>query len=359
MLGVDLRPGATNTLTDVPGIRVGHATRRDAGWLSGTTVVVAPRDGCVAGVDVRGGAPGTRETDLLDPCNLVDRVNAVVLTGGSAFGLAAADGVMQCLYADGLGWPMGQPGEVVPIVPAAVLFDLGRGGDFGNHPGAAEGTAAYAAASAEAVPLGCVGAGTGARAGGLKGGIGSASVVLADGTTVAAIVAVNASGSPVDLDTGELYAVRLGLGEEFAGVGVPLHEEAVAHREWLAEEIARAQARFGTATVIGVIATDVTLTASQCGKLAGIGHDGLARSISSVHSLLDGDALFALATGARTTPDLPGLVDLMDAAAGCVARAVGHAMLAATPVRTAAAELLTYRDAFPSAFEPSPLTDGG
>jgi L-aminopeptidase/D-esterase-like protein len=354
MFGVDLRPGPTNSLTDVPGIRVGHATRREPGWLTGTTVVVAPDGGCAAGVDARGGAPGTRETDLLDPRNLVDRVNAVVLTGGSAFGLSAADGVMHSLYADGLGWPMGEPGEVVPIVPAAVLFDLGRGGEFATHPGPAEGAAAYAAASSGPVALGTVGAGTGAKSGILKGGVGSASAVLPDGTTVGALVAVNAFGSSLDLATGELYAVRLGLGDEFAGLRTPSPEEAAAHREGVARELAEAQAkaaRPGTATVIGVIATDAALTKAQCQKLAGIGHDGLARAVSPVHTLLDGDTLFALATGDRPGPELPGLVALMEVASDCVARAVAHAVLSATPVSTPGIDLQCYRDAFPSAFE--------
>ncbi|MDQ2782857.1 MAG: P1 family peptidase, partial [Actinomycetota bacterium] len=181
-----MRPGPTNSLTDVAGIRVGHATRREPGWLTGSTVVLAPDAGAVGGVDVRGAGPGTRETDLLDPRNLVDRVNAVLLGGGSAFGLAAADGVMQSLYAAGLGWPVGGPGQVVPIVPGAILFDLGRGGDFANTPSAAEGAAAYRAAHGGAVEQGSVGAATGASSGGLKGGIGSASVVLPNGTTVAA-----------------------------------------------------------------------------------------------------------------------------------------------------------------------------
>ena len=196
-----------NSITDVPGIRVGQAQRTGEGWLSGTTVVLAPPDGAVGGVDVRGGGPGTRETDLLDPRNLVERVHAVVLSGGSALGLASVDGVVQRLFADGIGYPMGGPGEVVPIVPAAVLFDLGRGGTFANHPDAALGAEAYDAVSDE-VRQGNVGAGTGARVGGLKGGIGSASVQLPDGTTVGALVAVNAVGSAVDPATGELYAAR-------------------------------------------------------------------------------------------------------------------------------------------------------
>ncbi len=206
-------PGPTNSLTDVPGIRVGHATRRGAGWLSGCTVVLSPVEGAVAGVDVRGGGPGTRETDLLDPRNLVDRVHAVVLSGGSAFGLATADGVMTQLASAGIGFPVGAPGQVVPIVPASVIFDLARGGDYSCRPDASTGAQAYRAASADLVAHGCVGAGTGARAGGLKGGVGSASAVLDDGVTVAALVVVNSVGSTVDPRTGELYAARFGLSQ--------------------------------------------------------------------------------------------------------------------------------------------------
>ena len=344
-----LRPGPTNTLTDVPGIRVGHATRSEPGWLTGTTVVLPPDAGAVGGVDVRGGAPGTRETDLLDPRNLVDRVNAVVLTGGSAFGLAAADGVVQRLYAAGLGWPMGPPGEVVPIVPAAVLFDLGRGGEFAATPTASDGRDAFDAGHDGAVEQGCVGAGTGARVGGLKGGVGSASAVLEDGTTVAALVVVNAFGSCCDEATGELLARRHGLGEEFAGVGVPTTHEAEAARERAAAAYEGQPLRPGMATCIGVLATDATLTKAQCQKVSGLGHDGLARAVNPVHTLLDGDTLFTLSTGARPAPALPALHALVVAAAGCVTRAVGHAVLAATSVANGAVDLRSYRDAFPTA----------
>ena len=344
-----MRPGPTNSLTDVPGLRVGHATRREDGWLTGCTVVVAPDVGAVAGVDVRGGAPGTRETDLLDPRNLVDRVNAVVLTGGSAFGLAVADGVVQQLYAAGLGWPMGEPGQVVPIVPAAVLFDLGRGGEFANAPTAADGADAFAVAAADAVLQGCVGAGTGARAGGLKGAIGSASAVLDDGTTVAALVALNSFGAPHDERTGELLAARYGLGDEFAHVGVPSADELAAARARADAAYEGQPVRPGMATVIGVIATDATLTKAQCQKVSGLGHDGLARAIHPVHTLLDGDTLFTLATGRRPAPELPALHALMVAAGDCVTRAVGHATLAAESVANGTVDLRSYRDAFPSA----------
>lgn len=349
---MEIRRGPHNDLTDVTGLRVGHATRDDSGWLTGTTVVLPETSGAVAGVDVRGAAPGTRETDLLDPGNLVDRVHAIVLTGGSAFGLAAVDGVMTELYAAGSGWPMGAPGWVVPIVPAAVLFDLGRGGEFGHHPGPDEGRAAVRAASDAPVEQGCVGAGTGARAGGLKGGIGSASAVLPDGTTVAALVAVNAVGSPVDLATGELYAARFGLDDEFAEAGRPSAEELTAHREARAGEMAAWAAMTtggpaGRATTIGVIATDATLTTAQCRKLAGLGHDGIARAVNPAHTMLDGDTLFALATGGREGPvTLPVLFALMAAAADCVTRAIGHAMLGATT----AGGMTSLREAFGTAY---------
>lgn len=344
-----LHPGPSNSLTDVPGIRVGHTTRAGAGWLTGTTVVLAPEGGAVGSGDVRGGAPGTRETDLLDPRNLVDRVDAVVLTGGSAFGLAAADGVVQWLYAAGAGWPVGEPGQVVPIVPAAVLFDLGRGGEFGHAPTAADGAAACDAAHAGPVEQGCVGAGTGARAGSLKGGVGSASAVLDDGTTVAALVAVNSLGSCYDAATGELLARRHGLPGEFDRLTLPtaaeLHaEEERAHAAYGAQGL-----RPGTATTIGVVATDATLTKSQCQKASGLGHDGLARALHPVHTLLDGDALFTLATGARPAPALHALQALMVAAGDCVTRAVGHALLAAESVDNGVVDLRCFADAFPTA----------
>ena len=293
-------PGPSNSITDVPGVRVGQAQRVGDGWLTGTTVVLPPEaDGAVAGVDVRGGGPGTRETDLLDPRNLVERVHAVVLSGGSALGLAAADGVAHHLFTAGVGLPIGGPGEVVPIVPAAVLFDLGRGGTFGHTPNAALGAAAYDAAGT-VVAEGNVGAGTGARVGGLKGGIGRASYVLDDGTTVAALVAVNAVGSAVDPLTGELYAARHCLAGDLPPLRRPDPDELRAARESAAALPAPRAATL--ATTIGVIATDAVLTKAQCAKVAGIGHDGLARAVNPVHTLYDGDTLFSLATGARAAP---------------------------------------------------------
>ncbi|CUR57095.1 conserved hypothetical protein [metagenome] len=339
-----LQPGPTNAITDVPGIRVGHAQRTDEGWLTGTTIVLPTAEGAVAGVDVRGGGPGTRETDVLDPRNLVERAHAIVLSGGSALGLAAADGVTRALFDEGIGYPMGAPGEVVPIVPAAILFDLGRGGVFGNAPDAELGRAAYAAAGAS-TPTGCVGAGTGARAGGLKGAVGTASAVLPDGTIVGALVAVNALGSCVDPVTGELYAARHCLPGDLPPLHLPAEAELAAARA-AATLVPGAH----LATTVGVLATDRTLTKAQCAKVSGIGHDGLARAIRPVHTMFDGDTLFTLATGGRDAPDQLEFHALLEAAADCVTRAVARAMLAAT----SAAGLRSFRDAFPSAVGAGP-----
>jgi putative pantetheine hydrolase len=342
-----VQPGPANGLTDVSGLRVGHRTAAGDGWLSGATVVLAPAGGSVGGVDVRGGGPGTRETDLLDPRNHVQRVDAVVLTGGSAYGLAAADGVVQGLGAAGRGVRVGAgPSEVVPIVPAAVIFDLGRGGDFAHRPGPGFGAEAYAealgATGAAPVRQGAVGAGTGAVAGGLKGGVGTASAVLSGGTTVAALVVVNSAGSTVDSRTGELYGARFGLAGEFASLRPPSAAEVAAAASVLAPAPT-------LATTIGIIATDVSLTKAQCAKVAGVGHDGLARAVRPVHSMVDGDTLFTLATAARPAPDDAALHELLTAAADCVTRAVVHAMLAAGTVTTPAGTWRAYRDVFPSA----------
>ena len=332
-----MRAGPSNSLTDVPGLRVGHAAVPGPGALSGTTVVLAPAGGAVAGVDVRGAAPGTRETDLLDPRNTVQRVHAVVLSGGSAYGLAAAGGVMARLEAAGIGF--GVPGGVVPIVPSAVVFDLGRGGDFGARPDAGTGAAAYDAAHGGAVEQGVVGAGTGAVVGGLKGGVGAASAVLDSGATVAALVVVNAVGSAVDPVSGQLHGLRAGLPGEF-----PLISVTPAGRDALRAAAIPAPPAPGTATTLGVVATDVALDKAGCARLAGMGHDGLARALAPVHTALDGDTVFGLSTAARPVPELAELVALQAAAAEVVTRAVAHAVLAARTVPTPARVLSCYRD---------------
>jgi len=330
-----MRPGALNALTDVAGLRVGHAELADG--LSGTTVVVCPPGGVAAGIDVRGAAPGTRETDLLRPGTTVDRVHAVVLSGGSAYGLAAAQGVMERLEAAGEGFPV--PGGPVPIVPAAVLFDLGRGGRFDARPTAATGAAAYDAATAGPIAMGSVGAGTGAVAGGLKGGIGTASTVLLDGTTVAALVAVNAVGSPVHLPTGELLGARSGLPDEFE----PPTPGPAAVAALADAFLSRAAPAPGTATSLAVVATDATLDKVGCGRLATVAHDGYARALDPVHTVMDGDTIFGLATGDRPAPDPQLLFAIHAAAATVVTRAIVHGLLSATAVTTAGGHWPSYR----------------
>ncbi|MEU6552807.1 P1 family peptidase [Streptomyces sp. NPDC046915] len=324
-----------DALTDVMGLRVGHATRVGDGRLTGTTVVLAPEGGAVAAVDVRGGGPGTKETDALDPRNLVRKVEAVVLTGGSAYGLDAASGVMAWLEERRRGVRVGaDPAHVVPVVPAACVFDLGRGGDFRARPDAATGRAAVEAAAASApgapVPQGCVGAGTGAVVGALKGGVGTASTVLDTGITVAALVVVNAAGSAVDPETGVLY------GEFFEGrVAYPearVHEAALGR---IAESAAR-NALPPLNTTLAVVATDADLSKARAQKLAGTAHDGIARAVRPVHLLNDGDTVFALATGARphAGPDEDPLAlnAVLAAGADLVTRAIVRAVRAAEPV---------------------------
>ena len=281
-----------NTLTAVPGIRVGHAT--DPVGLTGCTVVLCEA-GAVGGVDQRGGAPGTRETDLLRPMHLVQKVHGVMLAGGSAFGLAAADGVMRYLAERGVGVKAG-PARV-PIVPAAILFDLAVG-SADARPDAAMGYAACLAASDEAVAQGNVGAGTGCSAGKLLGarratktGIGSAAIELGGGLVVAALIAVNPFGDVVD-ETGRIIA-----GTRPLRTG-PLRGEGYADTLVLLRGMTgRLALRIAGATVIGVVATNARLDKEQVNKVAQMAQDGLARTIRPAHTLFDGDTLFALATG--------------------------------------------------------------
>jgi L-aminopeptidase/D-esterase-like protein len=307
------------SITDIAGLRVGHHT--DARRPTGCSVLLCPT-GAVAGVDVRGAAPGTRETDLLRPDNLVEQVHAVLLTGGSAFGLDAAGGVMRWLEEHGHGFAVG-PARV-PIVPAAVLFDLWVG-DASIRPDAAAGYAACAAAiTSNRVEQGSVGAGAGATLGKLfgidramKGGIGTASVKVG-AITVAALVAVNAMGDVSDPHSGQLLA-----GARSAD-GTQLRNSLAA---LLAGDLP-APLMAGMATTIGVVATDAMLTKAQAGKLATMAHDGLARSINPVHSMTDGDTLFALATGGSGRPGHMAVLGAL--AAEVTARAVVNAIWHAT-----------------------------
>ncbi len=292
------------TIREVPGIRVGHST--DAVGRTGCTVVLAT-GGAVAGVDVRGSAPGTRETDLLRPTALVERIDAICLAGGSAFGLAAADGVMRWLAERGVGFDAGV--RRVPIVPAAIIFDLGVGSaDAAPGPGA--GNAACEDAEAGGSQLeGAVGAGTGATVGKLagaehasRGGVGSAAERLADGTTLGALVVNNAIGSVVGRD-GRILAGPSGAG----GPPPPA----------------------GQSTVLAVLATDAALDRAACRKLAELAHDGVAQAISPPHTLLDGDVAFAMATGLGPPPDgLDGLLRLGAAAVDVVRSALERSVRA-------------------------------
>jgi len=316
-------PAPHGAITDVAGIEVGHFT--DTRRPTGCSVVIA-RDGAVAGVDVRGSAPGTRETDLLSPINLVDRVHAVMLSGGSAFGLDAATGAMRWLEEQGIGFDVGV--ARVPIVPAAVLFDL-HVGDASVRPDAAAGYAACQAASRSAPAQGNVGAGAGAVVGkvfgmarAMRGGIGTASVRVGE-ATVGALVACNAIGDVIHPDTGRVVA-----GARTAdGMAVADARHALLRGEAPNPLLA------GTNTTIGVVATDAALTKPQAAKLAQVAHDGLARSIDPVHTLSDGDTLFALATGRASRH--PGMLVLAVMAARAVAlatvQAVWHAQRLALP----------------------------
>lgn len=337
------------SIADVAGIRVGHHHRIDddatlgSGWACGSTVVLAP-EGTVGAVDCRGGAPGSRETDLLDPSNSVRHVDAVVLTGGSAYGLAAADGVMTWLEEQGRGVAM--DGGVVPIVPGAVIFDLPVGG-WGCRPTAEFGYAAVQSA-ATSTAVGNVGAGAGARAGVLKGGIGTASLRLPDiGVTIGAIVAVNSGGNVVDPATGLPWMADLIAA---FGLTAPPPDEVA--------RFADLDKKSGPLnTTIAVVATDAQISPAGCRRIAIAAQDGLAHTIRPAHTPVDGDTVFALATGAvqvppsdkvptAMSPETALLTTLGAAAADCLARAVLVGVLAAESV----AGIPTYRSLLPGAF---------
>jgi L-aminopeptidase/D-esterase-like protein len=310
----DLISPFPGTLTDVAGIEVGHFT--DTRRPTGCSVVIA-RAGAVAGVDVRGAAPGTRETDLLNPSNMVDRVHAVMLSGGSAWGLDAASGAMRWLEEQGLGLDVGV--TRVPIVPAAVIFDLAVG-DTRIRPDAQAGYLACSAASSDPTSQGNVGAGAGALIGKLfglssamKGGLGSASLTV-NGVTVAALVVCNAMGDVLNPSTGK----------PLAGARTQEGTRLLNACEAILQGLPPKNLFAGTNTTIGVVATDAALTKPQAHRLAQVAHDGLARSINPVHTLLDGDTMFALATGNSSNP-LSMLV-LATMAAEVTARAVVNAI---------------------------------
>jgi L-aminopeptidase/D-esterase-like protein len=338
--------GATGAITDVAGIRVGHVQKSGDGWLSGVTVILPP-PGTVGSVDVRGGGPATHETDSLDPTTLSQTVDAVVLTGGSAFGLAAAGGAMRWCEENGRGFTV--PGGLVPIVPAAAIFDLGRGGDFSARPGEAMGYAATAAAAAQPeghdVERGNVGAGTGAAIGRgqYKGGVGTASLTLDNGVVVAALAVVNALGLPFGTSAQQTEPGSVRLSEERAStprVSVVGPETGNGGTE--------PEAPPPLNTTLVVVATDAALDKADCKRTASAAHAGLARALAPSHTLADGDTVFALATGAvaldrsTTTARQMSLITLQSAAADVVRLAILDGISRAEAVTTAAGTLGAY-----------------
>jgi L-aminopeptidase/D-esterase-like protein len=319
--GAPPRADARDGLTAVQGLRVGHHTLTER--PTGCTVVLVEGEGAVGGVAQRGGAPGTRETDLLDPFNMVDRVNAIVLSGGSAYGLDAAQGVVRFLEERKIGWRVGSAG-VVPIVPAAILFDLGFGGGPEIRPSADCGYRAASAAGAGPVTEGNVGAGAGATVGKLgaagramKAGVGSASRAMPNGLVVAALVAVNAAGDVIDPESGRVVAgVRAADGKSLADVRQLLRSGALAP-----------VAAPGQNTTIGVVATNARLTKAQAGRLAIMGDTGIARAIVPSHTPGDGDTVFSLATG--RWPGDANLTVIGALAADAMAEAIVRAAAAA------------------------------
>ncbi|WP_407709802.1 P1 family peptidase [Arthrobacter nitrophenolicus] len=318
------------SLTDVPGVRVGQVHKIGAGWLTGVTVVLPP-PGTVGSVDVQGGGPATHETDALDPTSLVSQVDAVVLTGGSAYGLASAAGVQRWCEENGRGFAV--PGGVVPIVPAAAIFDLGRGGDFSARPTPEMGYAAAVAAAAEMeghdVERGNVGAGTGALIGRtFKGGVGTASATLEGGVVVGALAVVNALGLPL--------------------VEHSVVEEAVVEPvETRGRDFGKLNLQ-GLNTTLVVVATNAVLDVAECKRTAAASHAGIARALNPSHTLADGDTVFCLATGgvaldrSDETARQISLVTLQSAAADVVRLAILDGVASAEPVSTPAGDYGAY-----------------
>lgn len=319
------RTGARNLITDVAGLRVGNMANERL--KSGVTVVVCDTP-AVAGVQVLGGAPGTRETDLLEPHNSVDAVNAVVLSGGSAFGLDAASGVQAALRERGVGFRVRD--NAIPIVPAAIVFDLANGGDkdWGRYPPYRElGYEAVQAAAGD-FAIGTSGAGAGALTAGLKGGLGSASTLLDNGVHLGALAVVNATGSVTVGRGRHFWAAPFEIGDEFGALGYPSPIGADARRILLKFR----DKTVGANTTIAVIATDAVLTPAAAKRLAIASHDGFARAIWPAHTPADGDLVFALATG-TSGKALSGdeAIDLYAAAGATMARAIARGVYAATP----------------------------
>ncbi len=321
--------GPRNLITDVPGLSVGGAV--DARARTGVSVIL-PDDRAVCAVDVRGGAPGTRETDALGADTLVEAVDAVVLAGGSVYGLAAADGVAAWLGVQGRGYGLARgPGiPLAPVVPCAILYDLAHGGDkdWGLKPPYRELGIAAAKGAGRAFDLGTAGAGAGAMAGGLKGGLGSASAVTPDGFTVGALVAVNSFGSVVAPGGAAFWAQPFEIDGEFGAMAAgPLR---AGPHDW---GLAKRDPRLGAHTTIACVAVDAVLDPAQARRLAVMAQDGLSRAIRPVHTPFDGDVVFALATGRRPLPEPTtfSLTRLGALAADCLARAIARGVYEALP----------------------------
>ncbi len=331
-----MKPGPLNLITDVPGLRVGNA--EDHAIKTGSTVLVGDKP-FRASVDVMGGSPGSRETELLAPDKLVEAIDAIVLSGGSAFGLDAASGVSDGLRAMGRGFAVAD--VTIPIVPAAILFDLLNGGDkkWGDNPYRALGRRALETARTE-FQLGTIGCGTGATTANLKGGLGSASLVLRSGHTIGALVGANGTGSATSGNRANFWAAPHEIDGEFGGLGTWPHpvtflDSSLTKRDYADSPIAN--------TTIAIIATDADLSKAQLKRLAVAAQDGIARAISPSHALVDGDIVFAVSTGDRPVAD--PIIDIMHlghAAAVCLARAIARAVYAATPA--AGDPVPTWRD---------------
>ncbi len=324
-----------NLITDVPGVLVGNAD--DSALASGVTAIVF-EEPAVASGDVRGGAPGTRETDLLRPDETIERIDAIVLSGGSGFGLDAPGGAQAWLRERGRGFALGP--VVVPIVPGAILFDLTNGGnkDWGRFAPYRDLGYAATANAGDAFALGTAGAGYGAKTVNLKGGLGSASATTRDGATIGAIAAVNALGSVTIGDGPHFWAAPFEQNGEFGGLGLPpaLPPEALA---------IRVKGGLRENTTIALVATDATLTKAQAHRLAMVAHDGLARAIYPVHMPHDGDTVFAASTTRRPAPDLLGFTELCAVAANVLARAAARGVYEATALSFPGA-LPSWKDRF-------------
>ena len=313
------RTGSKNLITDVEGLNVGNA--HDAQLNSGVTALIADQS-CIASVHVMGGGPGTRDTDLLSPENTVEKIDGLFLSGGSAFGLDAGGGIQAWLRENDRGFHLA--GQTIPLVPGAILFDLTNGGDkeWGRYAPYRELGYDAAVAATTQFQLGSVGAGKGALVAGLLGGLGSASLRLENGITLGALVAVNALGSPLIGNSNNFWAAPFEIGDEFGGLGLPsaLPDDTAQLNIKFRKEISPA-----SNTTIGIIATDAVLTKSQAKRLAIAAHDGFARAIWPSHTPLDGDLVFAVATGTSAiVPQLDDWIDLGAHAASTMSRAIAR-----------------------------------